>query len=104
MLEQWLRQEQYACWGLVTAWNPGSQLVSGERNQLEQEKLRKLLLCGNFSIFLAENYSDLGLWPMEPSFFVPELSCQETLSLAGKVGQNACLWGQVGELSKLLWV
>lgn len=103
-LDAWLRQEGGACWAIITAWNPESRPLGLTENSRRQEKLRQMLLDWGYRFFPAENRSDSGVWPPEPSFFVLGIPREKALELAGGWAQNAILWGGIAKIPQLLWI
>ncbi|MDR2688275.1 MAG: DUF3293 domain-containing protein [Azoarcus sp.] len=103
-VDDWLRAEGLICWGLVTAWNPGSQRCSAVENLRAQDELRRLLLAQNHRFFPGENRADAGDWPVEPSFFIPALALRAAHELARRFGQNAFLWARTNTAARLVFV
>lgn len=103
-LQTWLRCHGFACWALMTAWNPGSCSLEPQENRKRQEKLRQMLEDAGYSIFSGENQSNSVSWEPEPSFFVPGMLRAEALKMAAFWGQNAILWGELDGVPQLLWI
>jgi hypothetical protein len=80
-------------WAMITACNPESVILSESENKCRQNALEKLLLERGYLFRKAEHRDPDGHWPVEPSFFVETIECQEAKSIGALFGQNAILAG-----------
>ncbi|WP_415034316.1 DUF3293 domain-containing protein [Azonexus sp.] len=102
-LAAWLAREGITCFAVLTAFNPGSIVLSAEENAQRQADLIGELLLGNYETYNAENLADNAAWPLEESVFVPHLERLDALALAADYGQNAVLWGSAEGIPMLAW-
>ena len=98
--------EQHHCrsWAIVTAANPGAQLLSGNENAVRAASLLADLATRGWAAYPACNVADAGDWPEEPSVLLPGRSEAEAAALARAYGQLACVCGEVGQAARLVWV
>jgi len=82
-------------WGLITAWNPQSQLVPRQRNRRAQHRLlRALRSCpGMVAVHAAIGVGSGGSW-REPSLFVVGPDIGQLDPVARRFGQNGYLHGR----------
>jgi hypothetical protein len=90
---------------VITADNPGSRRLSPTENEVRRELLGRHLAALDLYCLPAENLALAGDWPTEQGFFVTGASLDRPLALAlgRQMGQNAVLFGEVGNLAELLW-
>ncbi len=102
--EAFLQQRGVACWGIVTACNPGGVLTLDDNAQRHAALLARLDGLG-WRHFPASNHADSGEWPVEPGFCVLDASEQGLCRLAAEFGQAAIVFGQAGlGGGKLVWL
>ncbi len=102
-LSAWLAAEGYRSFALVTACNPGSEPLDAASNAERQARLECELLEGHYEPYAAEHVADDGLWPVEESCFVPELSAEDACALAADFGQHAVVCGGEDGVPRLVW-
>lgn len=98
-----LRRRGVACWGLVTAYNPGA-LALDAANHAAQNRLRDRLSALEWSSLPACNLPDDGISPIEPSFLLLEVSENEVRTLAAAFFQLAFLCANTGSAARLVYV
>lgn len=101
-LVAWMASAKVACFAVVTAENPASQLLSAAENAARQHRL-----CGEltgFQSFTGENIAADGDWPLEHSYFVAGVSREAACVLGRKFGQNAVLVGAAEGIPELCWI
>lgn len=103
-LESWLIAERYSCWSLLSACNPASCRLSEAENTERQVDLRACLIRENWRFFSGENQADANDWPPEANFWIPGMRRDTAERLASVYGQNAFLWGCLGQNTELVWV
>ena len=93
----------YACesWAYLTAYNPGSVLLSPEENHCRQAKLEGILRKGGWGIFTGEGVGDDGNWPPEKSLLVLGIDETTAQQLGKEFGQNAVVIGRLGRPAEL---
>ena len=102
-LDRLLQQYQQTTWGLITAWNPYSRLLSELENRNRNRALAVVLRKLGLSFLPAVGRDEFGQWPAEESLFVVGLNRADALSIGQKFSQNAILYGQIGNSPELLW-
>jgi hypothetical protein len=104
VLSDWLETAGCQGFSIVTAYNPGGQAVSPNRNAEMQAQLECDLLEGNYEPFAGENVADDAQWPEEETCFVPDLAPEDACALAGDYGQCAVVCGGADGVPQLVWV
>lgn len=103
-LSAWLDQAGCAGFAVITAFNPGGQLLAGETNAARQSQLECDLLEGNYEPYAGENLPDDGRGPVEETCFVPDITPEDACALAADFGQNAIVCGGADGIPRLLWI
>ena len=96
-------------WAFLTAWNPGSRVLSQEENEERQGELNAVLEAtlgegGEPPLLLPGRGRGLvGDWPPEESLLALGLPVLAALEVARGFGQLALLAGQRGGTAQLVW-
>jgi hypothetical protein len=93
----------HACgfWAYLTAYNPGSVLLSPEENHHRQVDLENELRIGGWDFFPGEGVGNGGTWPPEPSVLVLGIDEATAQKLGRAFGQNAVVVGRLGRPAEL---
>ncbi len=97
--------EQLQIWSqfcVITAWNPGAQLLNLAINQQRQAKLEQILKATGLKYYSCSNAPDDPLW-REESFLVCELATEALDKLAVQFGQLATLHWLRDQPVQLRW-
>ncbi|WP_371322987.1 DUF3293 domain-containing protein [Dechloromonas sp. ZY10] len=100
----WLRASEIDKFAIITAYNPGSRLLSAAENAERQERLRAGLRAGGWLAGEGENLADGSVWPVEPTCLAVGLSWHALRRLAVEHGQRAVLVGWGDAVPQLLWI
>jgi hypothetical protein len=103
-LRCWLETAGCTEFALITAHNPGGQLVGEATNAERQSQLECDLLEGNYEPYAAQHEADDGQWPVEESCFVPDISPEDACAIAADYGQSAVVSGGSDGVPHLIWV
>jgi hypothetical protein len=103
-LRCWLETAGCTEFALITAHNPGGQLVDAAINAERQSQLECELLEGNYEPYVAQHEADAEDWPGEESCFVPDISPEDACALAADYGQNAVVCGGADAVPHLVWI
>ena len=76
----------------LTAYNPFSQELTFEENQLRHGRLAAAVNSLGLEFFPGEGRDDSGLWPSERSILVLGIEFEDAEYLADEYGQNAFIW------------
>lgn len=88
---------------IITAYNPGSRILSDEENQQHHAALHAWLKKSTGLIFPSIHISADGKWPPEPGFLVAGISPTFALQTAHIFAQNAIVWWSKGNTVALWW-
>ena len=80
-------------WAFITAFNPGSQLLSVEENLSRQRRMDEKLRDAGWRCFPGEGVGDDANWSAEQSVLVLGIDRPRAVELAREFGQNAILAG-----------
>jgi hypothetical protein len=101
-LDSILRKNRVAEWAYVTAYNPGSRLMSDEINKRAHEELRRIVSERRLICFDGHGVGPGGAWPPEASLLVLGLSIDQARALGRQFGQLAIVVGRALESARLL--
>lgn len=104
VLRRWLEESGCASFAIVTAHNPGSQVIDAAENAERQSQLECDLLEGNYEPYAGENRPDDDGGPIEESCFIPDITPEDACALAGIFGQNAVVCGGADAVPHLVWI
>jgi hypothetical protein len=100
--DAYLLAKNAACWGLITASNPGGVRCDADNPRQAQRLLGCLQALGH-DFLSASHIADDGGWPEEKGFLVLQASEAEMRCLAADFSQLAFVWGTVGGKARLIW-
>jgi Protein of unknown function (DUF3293) len=103
LLDERLAEQKLNTWAFITAYNPGSALLSGEENVFLQNLLEATLKDRRLPYWPAYHESKDGAWPTEKSCFVAGLDENTALEIARMFAQKAVVFGKNGEKARLMW-
>jgi len=103
VLAKWLGKNDCTSFAIITAYNPGGQVVEPASNAERQSQLECELLEGNYEPYAGENLPDAD-GPVEESCFVPDIAPEDACALAGDFGQNAIVCGGADGVPHLVWI
>lgn len=103
-LDALLRSCDATSWAYISAYNPGSNIVSERQNQSAQLELHAELERESQTVFSGMALSDSGDWPAEPSLLALGLTVERAADIAVRFGQNAIVVGVIDGEAKLLMV
>ena len=89
-------------WTYVTAFNPGSVMLSAEENWQRQVHLEAEVTRSGFVSFLGEGVGDDERWPPEPSLLILGIDEIHAIDLGRRFGQRAVVYGEAGAPAVLL--
>jgi hypothetical protein len=89
-------------WAFVTAFNPGSQILSTAENLQRQDRLEDALRRDGLMFFPGEGVGDDPAWLPERSVLILNISRERAIQLARDFGQNAILVGVEGDTPELV--
>jgi hypothetical protein len=104
-LQNYLTKNGFTRWAFVTAWNPGSVLLTDAQNATRNQQMERWLMGKKYLYFTGYGQGKTGDWPPETSFFVLEIDRETALQLARDFGQLAIVVGEnntVAELQSLV--
>lgn len=93
-LEQALEARNVTAWAFITAWNPGSQLLSRSENDLRQRSLRDELERRGFAMAEGQGEPADVTWEPEASVLVFGIDEADAVALGVKYGQFAVVVGR----------
>lgn len=104
-LDRWLQQQQASCWGLVTAHNPRSVLLSPTENAARHAQLLAAVSQRGWPSLTSESRSPAPdcPWPPEQGLLILQPSRAQTRRLGQAFDQYAVVWGAVNGVAELLW-
>lgn len=104
-LDRWLQQRRASCWGLVTAHNPRSVLLSPTENATRHAQLLAAVSQQGWFSLASESRSPEPdcHWPPEQGLLILQLSRATARSLGQAFEQYAVVWGAMGAAAELLW-
>jgi hypothetical protein len=104
VLEKWLDEKKIKTYAFITAWNPGSVLLSYEENEERLDQLKDELneICPR--VLGGLGVGDSGEWPGEMSCLALDITAGDAVRLGRKYGQNAIVWWEKGGFPELWWL
>lgn len=104
VLGAWLEAAGCASFAIITAHNPGGQMIDPAKNAERQSQLECALLEGNYEPYAGENVPDDAGVPSEESCFIPDITLADACALAEDFGQNALICGGIDAIPRLVWI
>lgn len=89
-------------WAYITAWNPGSHVLSRRENDVKHERLKSDVTGLGFEAFEGRGEPAGSAWEAERSLLVFGLSAHEALAIGRRYGQIAIVVGETGLEARLL--
>ena len=102
-LDRLLVRYERASWMFLTAYNPGSRLLSADENHARQRQLLAELEARAIIVFRGFGVGDNTDWPAEDSVLALGVKLEEARELGRRFGQNALVYGTHGQPSQLIW-
>jgi len=87
---------------LMTAFNPGSELVGAAANAAAQARLLADLRAGGWSCLPSQARDPRNRWPAEATVAVPGIEQAAAAGLARRYGQNAFVWTALHAAAELI--
>lgn len=87
----------------LTACNPRSRRLRPAANARRLRALRRAVAGLGHAWLPGRGLDPRGLWPDEPSLWIPGLSLDAGLRLARRFGQNALVWCGPDTVARLAW-
>ncbi len=103
-IEQWLEEQQYSTYAFITAWNPGSVLLSYDENMDRLDQLDDELKEVCPRVYWGMGVGDSGEWAGEVSCLALGISAEDAVRLGKKYEQNAIVWWEKGGVPELWWL
>jgi len=103
-LVAWLETAACREFAIITAYNPGGEILAATINAERQSQLECDLLEGNYEPYAGENVPDSDDGPVEESCFIPDISCDDACALAEDYGQIAIVCGSADGIPHLVWI
>ncbi len=104
VLKAWLESEGVSQFAILTAYNPGAQILSDEVNMERQSAMEIGLIMAGYEPYTGENIADAGDWPVEESCLITNIGLAEATATGAKFGQNAIVHGVVDAVPRLIWI
>lgn len=103
-----LRRWRATNWGIITACNPGGQLLpDAKANAAATKELATKIRARGWLAFPSINHADAGDWPDEPGYCVLNAGETALRTLAKEQGQAAIVFGKIGNggdgSGRLIW-
>lgn len=98
--ERYLENNSIASWGIITAYNPESVIVSKTDNYRNHTKLKQELSA--YTISEGSNPASSN-WPTEKTCFIENISIEKVLILGKKYKQNAIIYGKLHQAPNVIW-
>jgi len=87
-----MKNESLKSAALITAYNPYSEILTKEQNELAQTQLIQELKNLGVDFIYGDGRDAEGIWDPEPSLFAMNIALEDAEKLAAKFGQNAFVW------------
>lgn len=94
-LDVLLREVACTTWAYITAFNPGSVLLSDAENENRQRELEAAVRQFGHQMCTGEGISDDGSWPPERSILVLGIEPEAAGGLGRRFGQRAIVCGEL---------
>jgi hypothetical protein len=89
-------------WAYITAWNPGSQPLSADQNELAHVTLLQSIRNRGFECYVGDGIPDNKGWTPERSVWIASIGRAEAVALGVRFGQNAIVVGTIGGIAELV--
>ncbi len=101
--DDFLSKQGFASWGIVTAFNPGG-IRCDKENPLRHQRLMDRLQSCHWTYLPSFNLADDDTWPAEPGYILLQAGEDEVCKLAAEFFQLAYVYGNVGSVTRLVWI
>ena len=104
-LDALLDQRKINTWAFITAYNPGSELVTPEQNEKTMASFRNDVISAGFQFLNGSGVPDAlhgSDWQPVPSLLILDIPRDTAISLGRKYGQRAIVVGVLNELAELV--
>jgi hypothetical protein len=101
-LDDLLKLRGVTTWAFITAWNPASQQLPREANDVRHEQLKEDVSRLNLQAFEGQGEPEDSDWTPERSLLVAGISEPDAIRLGLRYGQIAIVVGEVGREATLL--
>jgi hypothetical protein len=101
-LDDLLAEHGVTTWAYITAFNPGSIVLTPQENMARQRELERVVAPRGFATFSGEGVGDDGRWPPERSLLVLGIGRSDAVQLGRRFGQIAIVYGELGGQAELL--
>lgn len=101
-LDTLLDQRHVDQWAYITAYNPGSRLLSEPDNIRRRQSLVDAVRGRGLTFFEGASVLDAAAWPPEPSLLILGIPLADARALGRKFGQLAIVAGRLGEPAQLV--
>ncbi len=103
-LDELLPEPLVTEWAFITAWNPGSKLLSAQQNAARHEELMQIVRDHGYQYYGGAGIPDNSGWMPERSIWIAGIPRADAVHLGKRFGQNAIVVGMVGMPAELLFI
>lgn len=103
-LDRLLEDAGCSTWAFISTCNPGSHSLSKAENAIRHARLIETVNRLDLKWHGGEGVPDTPGWLPESSLLVLGITQNDALALAGQFGQNAILFGTLGEAPQLHYI
>ena len=86
----------------ITAWNPGSVLLSEAENKRRQQSMEREIQYAGFRFLRGRGEGIDPAWTAEESILIFGISKPDAIAIADRFGQLAIVWHERGQASALV--
>ena len=101
-LKSLMNEHNALCAAFITAWNPFSQQLSAQQNEVRQQELKAELKRRGLKFIEGIGNHPSNNWPGEPSVLVLDLGKEAAKSLCGHHEQHAFVWAASDAVPELV--
>jgi CRISPR/Cas system CSM-associated protein Csm4 (group 5 of RAMP superfamily) len=102
-IDQVLKKATVTQAAFITAWNPRSERMEKQVNNLAQNQLQNELIEGSLPYLFGYGEDSQGIWK-EESFLVLGIEREWACAMGKKYGQNAIVWLEIGQEPQLIFL
>lgn len=99
-LESYLEKQNANCWAFITAYNPMSEVLNPEENEMRNNRLQEKIK--GYHYLEGEGRDPSGEWIPERSFLILDISREKAMQLAGEFEQKAIVYGEKTGVAELI--
>ncbi|MFM9913155.1 MAG: DUF3293 domain-containing protein [Methylophilaceae bacterium] len=100
-LEKLLAKSQCECWAFISAVNPESKRLSEAANANRHRQLLALISELKLPYYTGDGVPDAPGWPIEPGFFIRDITLEKALEIGKQFKQVAIVAGKRGGVPQL---